>query len=988
MNILMLHPHDIYSQSEPWTVRITYLATELVKRSHRVRLVYHLLDPSVGLAEASKRQEFPFDTIPSYRWQFALFAKMRYISELGQWADIIHFQKCFPHVSVPSIYASYKQDKPVHYDWDDWEYGIYNYAPMNRIVGKSIDIFEKVLPKIVDTVSVASDELWKKCRALGVPDHRIFEAHVGADIEKFHPRVDGSEIKKWHNIEGPIVLYLGQLHGAQYAELFLHAAKMLLERGVNTTFMVVGTGERFGELFHLAESLRIAHKIVFTGAVDHNLIPKYIAAADVAVACFEDTEQTRCKSPLKVVEYLATGKAIVASRMGEVTKMLDGGKCGILVEPGNAEQLADGIQKILSDPNLKRDLGIRARRRAEEKYNWGVTANNLLTAYEFALEEYKWLYWKQPKAYVPGAPETFKQTSEQSSAPAATQAPPPNASPAPQALSPFSAKSTSTASACSEPSGTSSTTREKNILQTNQDENISRPKTKNPEEAERHVDSAPGEQARLPISKIGSTACAQPAIKQQPTSKTKKKPQINFRLPPKVRPVDQLVSPKNIPTIPIGETVPLKPTSALSSFVYYNLDLIGVMDGSESYIGPYTLQIDPTNRCNNDCIACWCRSPLLLDKRIPAKIESQALPFELVRDLIDDAVDMGTKEIYIAGGGEPFMHPDIMKIIEYIKKKGLICNLNTNFTLINKDIAYRLAELGVNYMTISIWAGTAKTYADLHPNKTEETFCQIEEVLSYMNSIKREIPYVKVYQVISNLNYFDIYEMVEFTRRTGSESVEFTILDTIPDRTDSLLLNEEQRKWLFEQCQYIWDEYQKEKNPNKLLLFKFDQFMRRISGEHTLTGEHDKNIIDKLPCTVGWIFSRALADGNVNYCLKAHRIPIGNLYEHSFRELWCSARQKEFRRMTNAYKKRGPFFALIGNDPGAKIGCYKSCDDLGRIGHMHDRMQALKPRQKLILKGSQIYFRLTGKHLKPQQWPKNVDGFDRESLYKKFSGEC
>ncbi|HDH96543.1 MAG TPA: glycosyltransferase, partial [Proteobacteria bacterium] len=344
MNILMLHPHDIYSVSEPWTVRITYIASEFVKRGHRVRLVYHLLDPSIGLEEAAKRQEFPFETIPSYRWQFALFAKMRFIKDLARWADVIHFQKCFPHVSIPSIWAGYRLNKPVHYDWDDWEYGIYSYAPMNRLVGKSIDIFEKVLPKIVDTVSVASDELWKKCRELGVPDHKIFEAHVGADIERFHPGIDGSEIRRMHNIDGTIVLYLGQLHGAQYAELFLHAARVLLDRGVDTTFMVVGTGERFGELFQLAESLRVAHKIVFTGAVEHRLIPKYIAAADVAVACFEDTEQTRCKSPLKVVEYLAMGKAIVATKMGEVVKMLNGGECGILVEPGNVEELANGIQ--------------------------------------------------------------------------------------------------------------------------------------------------------------------------------------------------------------------------------------------------------------------------------------------------------------------------------------------------------------------------------------------------------------------------------------------------------------------------------------------------------------------------------------------------------------------------------------------------------------------------------------------------------------------
>ncbi len=72
----------------------------------------------------------------------------------------------------------------------------------------------------------------------------------------------------------------------------------------------------------LAHELRLNDHLIFTGEVPHLDIPLYIAAADVTVACFEDNEQSRCKSPLKVVEYMASGKAIVASRMGEIQKMI------------------------------------------------------------------------------------------------------------------------------------------------------------------------------------------------------------------------------------------------------------------------------------------------------------------------------------------------------------------------------------------------------------------------------------------------------------------------------------------------------------------------------------------------------------------------------------------------------------------------------------------------------------------------------------------
>lgn len=959
MNILMLHPHDIYSNSEPWTVRITYLAKEYVKRGHRVRMVYHLLDPNMPLEEASRRQEYPFTTIPAHRYQFALVGKIRHIAQEAQWADVIHFQKCFPHVSIPSIYAGLRQNKPVHYDWDDWEYGIYSYRPINKLVGKSIDVFEKLLPRLVDTVSVASDELWRKARALGVPEHKIFEAHVGGDIENFHPGIDGDEIRETHQIDTPIVLYLGQLHGAQYAELFLQSARKVLDAGIkDVTFLMIGSGERFGELFQLAETLQVAHKTVFTGAIDHDQVPKYVAAADVAVACFEETSQTITKSPLKVCEYMAMGKAIVASRMGEVTKMLDNGRCGILTEPGNADELSKGIIRFLKDPELRKEYSRRARQRAEEKYNWGYTAENLLTAYDMALMPYKHLYWSLPSEPVPGSPESFKLSSVTGIPTLADPTRRTKPAPSLQAHVPLSGTKTKkkVQTVCAQ---------EESCLE---ETCIS---ADNPDPVRRDVLTQNGQNWEFTDDELkiteslaaGPTGMANPdAIKVQ----DKKGP---LRLEERERGV-----PKHSP---------IKFGGRVRDFINQNLDIIGVLDGEQSYVGPHTLQIDPTNRCNNDCIACWCRSPLLMDKRIVAHKENQTLPWPILKDLIDDIVDMGSKEIYIAGGGEPFMHPQIMDLIEYIKTNGLICNINTNFTLVNREVAKRLVELKVDFMTVSVWAGTGETYSAVHPNKTEETFEQIQDVLTYMNSSKESVPYIKVYNVISNLNFFEIREMIRFAEQVKADSVECTIIDTIPDRTDSLLLNTEQRQWLYKECLRIAELNAANTDPKKLHLFKFDQFMRRISGEHTTTGDHDAHHIDTMPCTVGWQFARVLADGEVNSCLKSHRMPLGTLYESSFRELWTSDKQIEFRRKTNVKVKNDPFFSMIGNDPSAKCGCHRSCDDLGRIEHINGRIDAMSPQKMMVLKRAKDYLKLTGRDIKAEQWPADKVGMDRAGLRKK-----
>jgi len=76
---------------------------------------------------------------------------------------------------------------------------------------------------------------------------------------------------------------------------------------------------------------------------------------------------------------MASGKAIVASKVGEVRKMLGG--AGFLAAAGDYQSLAEGINALLNDRELCKKLGLAARMRAERKFNWSYTATNLLEAY-------------------------------------------------------------------------------------------------------------------------------------------------------------------------------------------------------------------------------------------------------------------------------------------------------------------------------------------------------------------------------------------------------------------------------------------------------------------------------------------------------------------------------------------------------------------------------------------------------------------------------
>ena len=174
-----------------------------------------------------------------------------------------------------------------------------------------------------------------------------------------------------------------------------------------------------------------------------------------------------------------------------------------------------------------------------------------------------------------------------------------------------------------------------------------------------------------------------------------------------------------------------------------------------------------------------------------------------------------------------------------------------------------------------------------HPNKSTETFTQIVDNLKYLNRNKKRKPYVKLYNVIFSKNCHELKGMVDFARSTGSESLEYTLVDTIPGKTDNLLLDNTQIAQLQKDVSLLTRLKDKDGRINNVLLFGFDAFSRRVSSSKDMArATYDRNIIDKIPCYIGWRFARILPNGEINSCLKAHRIPMGNIKNNKFKDIW------------------------------------------------------------------------------------------------------
>lgn len=171
--------------------------------------------------------------------------------------------------------------------------------------------------------------------------------------------------------------YLGTFKGRFAGEPLVEIAPKLLAQQ-NVHFLIVGFGPALVRFKQRVKELGLINHFTFTGFVPDDLLPNLIAAMDICVDTLEEGFHSEARSETKLKQYMAMGKACVATAIGENCVDLDFGRCGILVKPSNND-LLKGIIKLCKHPWLRDKLGYAARKRAEELYDWPKLAARLVT---------------------------------------------------------------------------------------------------------------------------------------------------------------------------------------------------------------------------------------------------------------------------------------------------------------------------------------------------------------------------------------------------------------------------------------------------------------------------------------------------------------------------------------------------------------------------------------------------------------------------------
>lgn len=228
-----------------------------------------------------------------------------------------------------------------------------------------------------DRVVVLTEGLGRLVQSeYGVPADHVSLLPSGTDLSLFSPM----ERQRCVQAAGldpacEYVGFVGSFYRYQGLTTLLGAFERLHARRPSVRLLLVGDGEESVALREQAVQRGLSSWIIWTGRVAYARVPLLIGAMDVCVAPFSaDRGET---SPVKIFDYLACGKPVVASAIPSVTAIFSESNGVVLVEPDRAECLADAVRALLDRPEESSGLGRDGRLFVEKRFGWEAIVRGL-----------------------------------------------------------------------------------------------------------------------------------------------------------------------------------------------------------------------------------------------------------------------------------------------------------------------------------------------------------------------------------------------------------------------------------------------------------------------------------------------------------------------------------------------------------------------------------------------------------------------------------
>lgn len=248
--------------------------------------------------------------------------------------------------------------------------------------------FERLATKIEkfafensDVIGAVSKITKEEISKLGANPDKIVVNPNGVDEIKFNPDIDDESIRQKFGLsEKFIVGFTGTFTRWHGVETLFNAALKICSFRNDISFLFIGDGNLRTALETETINLNLTDRIIFTGIVPHDDISMFLAACDVLVSPhlgFQSGERF-FGSPTKLFEYMAMGKAIIASDLEQIGEIIQHDFNGLKFKPGDVDDLINNILRLVHEPELRIKLGNNARQSVIENYTWKDNAKRVL----------------------------------------------------------------------------------------------------------------------------------------------------------------------------------------------------------------------------------------------------------------------------------------------------------------------------------------------------------------------------------------------------------------------------------------------------------------------------------------------------------------------------------------------------------------------------------------------------------------------------------
>lgn len=249
---------------------------------------------------------------------------------------------------------------------------------------------ENAMLRHADLVFTVSEVLHGELLAKGLPEGRVAWYPNGVDPDKFDPNgpavEEGKKLRAQWGIrpDEVVAMFLGTFGRWHGAEILAQAAQEIRRANPGTRVRLVFVGD--GLTRELCEktvrAMRAESGCVFTGIYAQEQAPACLAAADICICPHVPNADGSefFGSPTKLFEYMSMARPVVASRLGQIGKILEDGIDGLLVPPANPIFLAHAIEALAADPARRRRLGEAARQKIIRHHTWDRHAEEIFRA--------------------------------------------------------------------------------------------------------------------------------------------------------------------------------------------------------------------------------------------------------------------------------------------------------------------------------------------------------------------------------------------------------------------------------------------------------------------------------------------------------------------------------------------------------------------------------------------------------------------------------